>query len=64
MSFFNSNKYILYVFQAIKVKQFNLTKNNLDARNNERFAKIRNPVNVKLPTLNCKPQLTVCGFPA
>ena len=31
VSFLNRNKYILHVFQAIKVKHFNLIKNNLDA---------------------------------
>ena len=38
---------------------FDLTKNNIAALNNERLAKIWNPVNEKLQTRNCKLQFAV-----
>ena len=60
--FLNSNQWILHVFQAIKVKHRDLTKNNmvvLHSTTVKCFAKIRNLDNVNLQTSNCKLQFTV-----
>ena len=61
VGFSHSKKRIIPVFLAIKVMQFDLTKNNMAELNNEHLEK--NLISQQRETVNALLQTAVCGFP-